>query len=396
MAANSSQSNIQRPQAGKNAVRFCSYCGNKLDIGARFCKNCGEAVKQPVTSSENNNTVRLEHESEPYKPDGTSSDCSQKDAAANETNTERRTFFAGEIHKCPNCGEVIESFVVNCPACGYELRNTFVSRSINNFTQRLERAATDEQRVLLIRNFPIANNKEDIFEFMILASTNIKGEQPASVFDAWVVKFEQSYQKAKLTFGDDPDFEDIEIIYKQSLSQIDKQRLSYGAKSIGSTFSKIASIMPNPVFGFVALFLFVFEIIRLFSGNFAGFDIIFCALVLGIVFKLTGKKTRQTSRSEVKSPDVSAEEIQKDPIKIKFPSAVVNGTSENNAVVESMLVRAGFFNVKSVPLFDLTMGVFKKPGVVDSITVDGKELSSYFRRKFPPNVPIIISYHSLR
>lgn len=26
--------------------QFCSYCGTKLDEGARFCKNCGEPVAQ--------------------------------------------------------------------------------------------------------------------------------------------------------------------------------------------------------------------------------------------------------------------------------------------------------------------------------------------------------------
>ena len=394
METNSSQSNTQSAQAGKK--RFCSYCGSELDTGARFCKICGEVVEQPVTSSESNTGARLEHESDPCKPNSKSASYSQRDTTANEPNTERRTYYAGEILKCPNCGEVIESFVATCPACGYELRNSYVSKSIHDFSQRLERAATDEQRVLLIRNFPIANNKEDIFEFMILASTNIKGEQPSSVFDAWAVKFEQSYQKAKLTFGDDPDFEDIEVIYKQSLSQIDKQRFSHGAKSIGSILSKIASVMPNPVFGFVTLFLFIFEIIRLFSGNFGGYDIIFCALVLGIVFKLTDKKSKKTSRSETTSANVTADDIQGKPIKVKLPSAVVNGSTENYAVVESLLLQAGFINVKSVPLCDLTMGVFKKPGVVDSITINGKALSSYFRRKFPPNVPIIISYHSLR
>lgn len=24
--------------------QFCPYCGTKLDEGARFCKNCGEAI----------------------------------------------------------------------------------------------------------------------------------------------------------------------------------------------------------------------------------------------------------------------------------------------------------------------------------------------------------------
>lgn len=63
---------------------------------------------------------------------------------------------------------------------------------------------TDEfgQKLEMIKTFPIPNSKEDIIEFMILASSNIgyteqKNKMDEAYEDAWVTKFMQGYQKAK-------------------------------------------------------------------------------------------------------------------------------------------------------------------------------------------------------
>lgn len=53
-------------------MAFCSNCGKELATGAKFCFECGTpAGKVDVTT--------------------------------------RRTVYSGEIHKCPSCGEVLES-----------------------------------------------------------------------------------------------------------------------------------------------------------------------------------------------------------------------------------------------------------------------------------------------
>ena len=66
-------------------MQFCPYCGAKLDEGAHFCKNCGEAIGN--------------------------ADCAPQGAKHNqrtEKNTsERKVVYEGTIHKCPNCGEVL-------------------------------------------------------------------------------------------------------------------------------------------------------------------------------------------------------------------------------------------------------------------------------------------------
>ena len=97
-------------------MQFCPYCGTKLDDGARFCKNCGEAVA--------NNAQ------EPQKPK-----CEKR---IEENPTERKTVYEGYVHKCPMCGEVLEAFLTVCPACGHEIRDVKSSTSVREFALKLE------------------------------------------------------------------------------------------------------------------------------------------------------------------------------------------------------------------------------------------------------------------
>lgn len=209
-------------------MSFCQNCGKEIDSNAKFCNECGEPITPTV----------------------------KKDDML-----KRKTVYEGEIHKCPNCGEVLESFITNCSACGYELRGTKVSNSVSEFAIKLEQieasrentkshsvigklygsdgqlSKTDEQKIGLIRSFSIPNNKEDIFEFMILAASNIdtklyglgnQGVITASqraVSDAWWAKFDQAYEKAKITFGNSADFTEIENIYVKTHMRIKKEKM---------------------------------------------------------------------------------------------------------------------------------------------------------------------------
>ena len=60
-------------------MAFCSNCGKELAAGAKFCFECGT----PVGKTDE---------------------------------TVRRTVYSGEIHKCPSCGEVLQSMTAICPA----------------------------------------------------------------------------------------------------------------------------------------------------------------------------------------------------------------------------------------------------------------------------------------
>ena len=68
-------------------MAYCKNCGIQLVDGAKFCQKCG---------------------------------CSVEDERIGYT--QRKQEFEGKLYKCPNCGEILKSFELNCPACGYELR----------------------------------------------------------------------------------------------------------------------------------------------------------------------------------------------------------------------------------------------------------------------------------
>ncbi len=77
----------------------------------------------------------------------------------------------------------------------------------------------------------------------------------------------------------------------------------------------------------------------------------------------------------------------------KVPDSIVGFDTKNYAAIESVLESAGFRNIKCVPLKDLTMGLFIKPGMVESIVINGKKITSGGDR-FSKEANIVISYHS--
>ena len=239
-------------------MAFCVNCGQQLGEGAKFCTNCGQTVTTHKTE-----------------------------------NSERKTVYDGEIHKCPNCGEIIDAFVTNCPACDYEIRGSKAAVSLQQFYWDLHRAKNSEEKASMIRNYPIPNSKEDIVEFMILASSNISGEADKNIFEAWVAKFEQAYQKAQITLQNDPAFAQIQDIYEKTEKAINKEKISHTTASVGNMITTYFKFMPNPVFAVVLILLLIFNLVRLFSGDFAGLDIIFDAIILAATYGITNKKNKK-------------------------------------------------------------------------------------------------------
>lgn len=240
--------------------RICTQCGNTLTEKARFCDSCGATVE--MKSTEGNTAESFGEEF-------------------------RKTVYEGKLFKCPNCGEVLNAFTSNCPTCGYELRETKAVSSVREFASKLEAieakrestrenslrdlyfgktaTKTDEQKISLIRSFAIPNTKEDLYEFLILASSNIntgmydngtymRTDVQMAVSDAWRAKFEQAYEKAKLSFGDSAEFDKIQALYEKKHEEITKSK-----KKI--KFEGIAWI------GFMVVFLVVGYGVLLFMSS---------------------------------------------------------------------------------------------------------------------------------
>ena len=77
---------------------------------------------------------------------------------------------------------------------------------------------------------------------------------------------------------------------------------------------------------------------------------------------------------------------------IAFPKSRTVLRGQNYQVWNSTLRSAGFTNVTCVNLHDVKLGLFQKDGVIEKVTVNGKE-TLFGGNVYHPDVPIIISYH---
>lgn len=253
--------------APRKTASFCQYCGGKLDAGARFCKHCGEPVSHNVSQQ----------------------GIAQPSSALETNPTERRIVYEGNIHKCPNCGEIIDAFVTVCPTCGHEIREAKSSVSVRELALKLERISAqkmpvyeekksvmkkifgrdlneddeaeeavkrfesqrDREKASLIVNFSVPNTKEDIMEFMLLATSNIDTSKSVEdeVTKAWIAKMDQVYQRAKISLRGQPELDQITNIYQRKKKELGWKYLSYPLFFVGcfALMFFFAGIAANPV-----------------------------------------------------------------------------------------------------------------------------------------------------
>jgi len=247
-------------------MSFCTKCGCKLAENAKFCFECGAAVKVHYNSTsfatesvdieigisvmlDNNssqdfteNKVYLEHvhktisvnvpngiligEKIRLRGEGNTYAGKKGDVLlridrieykqVDEEQTTRKMGYEGVIRKCPNCGDIIDAYETVCETCGLEIRGRKTTSVVHELAMKLEQVDAIKKKDELIRTFYIPNTKEDIHEFFILALSNIKIGGINT--DAWMVKLEQAYQKAELSFGGTKDLDRIKELYRQAQS----------------------------------------------------------------------------------------------------------------------------------------------------------------------------------
>lgn len=237
---------------------FCTNCGQEVPEGAKFCRNCGVATNADVPSKQE----------------------------------DRKQTYAGEIRKCPNCGEPLSAFEVECHACGFELRNAKSSAAIQEFYNKIVQieagrssrkpGETEKSIASIIRNYPIPNTKEDVLEFMMLAASNIDtsiysvhGSRKLSeeyqaqkiVNDAWCATAEQVYHKAELTFGEEQYFLKIKEIYNQKIKNITSEKRKAALQKIFSKNENPSNKKDSSNIVFLAAIGFlVFIFVGVFGG----------------------------------------------------------------------------------------------------------------------------------
>lgn len=79
--------------------------------------------------------------------------------------------------------------------------------------------------------------------------------------------------------------------------------------------------------------------------------------------------------------------------RIKLTSSVSDYDKKNYQAVESAYRSLGFKNIHSVNMRDLRMGLLKKPGIVEEVSIDGESPRS--GEWYDPNATVVITYHGL-
>lgn len=81
--------------------------------------------------------------------------------------------------------------------------------------------------------------------------------------------------------------------------------------------------------------------------------------------------------------------------KVKVPTSISNYEKQSFIAINSMMIGAGFTNVKCIPLNDLNVGVLKKPNMVESITINGNKVT-HGGGIYPKDATVIITYHCMK
>ncbi len=208
----------------------------------------------------------------------------EKQKLSDKTVSKPKTNKLGDIKKCPACGAIAETFATKCADCGVEFRNLEASKNVVNFFEKLDTIeltrkddvsnveleknnisfgrvllwlffwyiilpykiinyfisrtkpvkwlAIDNRKEELVLNYPIPNSREEILEFLTLASSKIYSNTYFNVFSEetkyknkwnkiWMRKIEQIKSKSILSMKNDKQtLTEVEIICSKSEKMI--------------------------------------------------------------------------------------------------------------------------------------------------------------------------------
>lgn len=377
-------------------MAFCSNCGEQISDKSKFCSECG---------SKNIGISSLEN---------------------------RQQEYTGKIFKCPSCGENLKSFLMVCPSCGYELRGSKATETLKMFEIRYSQLRKPQEKIDYIKTFAIPNTKEDVLEFMILASANIDPDVfendkdnniDARVSNAWISKMEQAYQKSQLLFEDTLEFTKIQKLYIRQQKAVSVAKES--GKRTKKNENRNARFEKNKSWiGIVAIvicsFFLMLGVPKLFmlsaENEYKQIQNELNMLVSQVEQDITNKdfvSARINANQIIDDSGWSSESAKKwDAIRIsliaeievaqdKAEGKVTVGykpkdlIGQNFEEVVSKLKAKGFTNIQTVRLDDLITGWIKKDGEVSEISISS-DMDFNQNSKYVSNTEIIITYHSFK
>lgn len=328
-------------------MAFCSNCGQELEDGVKFCSNCGVAVNSNSTS-------------------------------------QRKMVYEGEMHKCPNCGEILKSFTTSCPACGYEPRSVKTNSPVEELVKKIENASSLNEKIELIANFYIPNTKEDIYDFFILAVSNLE-DKYYDTDDAWRAKLEQAYHKAKLSFGNTSEFEYLDDLYKKTVKEVDRRE-----RSISTIYRRNKKTFIITIMAIVGVFMLALGVIGVCfeEYGFAGFVLISFSFLDLCSIPLVPNLIRDESTETNKVQNNSLSKSNTKRILIGYDYSEFIG--QNYEDIVETLRELGFKNFETKPV---KKKLTEKEGEIKGISISGRT-EFYSDDYFNSTGKVIIRYCS--
>lgn len=232
----------------KPDARFCNKCGAKVISEPKICVNCGHALKPSAKFC---------------------GKCGATIAGASFESKKDDRYdpkYKSSYTLCPVCGEIVGKKDLTCYACGAKLSNDG-PRNIKSVLQieadlaaiEMDGYANDtknaikhlffggdesngsltfDKKIAYIRSFPIPENIEELLELVKLSSSKIHPEYGKTKYDsydgvkgnmcykevtwshAWLLKLEQTYNKAKQKYSSDPLFPQLRDLYARKMREL--------------------------------------------------------------------------------------------------------------------------------------------------------------------------------
>jgi hypothetical protein len=181
----------------------------------------------------------------------------------------------GNLNTCPACGGIVKSFLINCQDCGHEFQNTAINESLLNFITKLEKEETKiyqnvkygieshrlQQKINIISQFPIPNNKSTIIEFIIYCLPMLENEGINNKERlAWKIKTEQSLNKLQMISKESEDIlilKEFQNKFNNAIAKYNKSRRSF----------RLFDFLFSSLFAILLLYFVFAAILRIFGKH---------------------------------------------------------------------------------------------------------------------------------
>ena len=269
-----------------------------------------------------------------------------------------------------------------------------------------------------IRMFQIPVDKEELYEFMLLAASNICDDRYSEkisqtkkdISDAWQVKFEQAYQKAKQILKDDAFGEDVEKLYCEKKKEQRNARLKTKLKIVLSVVGAILFVafvwgsisfgdrtkIKNETERLEQVLEQIYVYIEKGEYNLArskAASLVFSSSAFFEDEELVEKWdiTRNQLLEVIDEAEYGKEYVS--PVReIRVGVSQVDLEGEDYQDVKKQLENRGFTNIKMKPTKDWSTGWLSDEGTVKKVSIDGETTFSEDSMFFS-DVEIVIHYH---